>query len=176
MPSRPRLSRRSRIALRWSVALLVLLAIGATVGLALRGDDDEPSQAREVTLTPAVDQSAANRAADLEARNLLRGAFTAAETCFAATGTYARCRSREQLTPFASEAQYGPFLARVVTGEPRPAEIAVTVGTRRELRVISVSRTRNRFAYVRRLPGAPVQSCRTPGFRNPEACDGGRWR
>jgi hypothetical protein len=169
---------RRRVLVRRVVALLVLVAIGAGVGLAVSGgEDDAPTRtaAVDATITPATDQSQANRAADREARTLLRGAISAVETCFGATGTYARCRTREELAPFASEAQFGPFLERVVPGAPEATEIAVTVGDRRNVRIVGVSRTRNRFAYVRRLPGTAVQSCRASAFPNPEACSGGRW-
>ncbi|MDX8153505.1 hypothetical protein SK069_18040 [Patulibacter brassicae] len=169
---------RRRVLVRRLVALLVLVAIGASVGLAVSGgEDDAPTRtaAVDATITPATDQTQANRAADREARTLLRGAISAVETCFGATGTYARCRTREELTPFASEAQFGPFLERVVAGSPEATEIAVTAGDRRNVRIVGVSRTRNRFAYVRRLPGTAVQSCRASAFPNPEACSGGRW-
>lgn len=170
---------RRRVLVRRVIALLILVALGASVGLAVSGgDDDAPTRtaAVDATITPATDQTQANRAADREARTLLRGAISAVETCFGATGTYARCRTREELTPFASEAQFGPFLERVVPGSPTATQIAVTVGDRRNVRIVGVSRTRNRFAYVRRLPGGAVQSCRASAFRNPEACSGGRWR
>ncbi len=169
---------RRRVLVRRVVALLILVALGAGVGLAVSGgEDDAPTRtaAVDATITPATDQTQANRAADREARTLLRGVISAVETCFGATGTYARCRTREELAPFASEAQFGPFLERVVPGSPDASQIAVTVGDRRNVRIVGVSRTRNRFAYVRRLPGTAVQSCRAAAFPNPEACSRGRW-
>ncbi|WP_320672660.1 hypothetical protein [Patulibacter defluvii] len=159
-----------------AVALLVAGAVG--------GCGDEGPQVSSRTLAPppgapAPDPASTKQRADLETRNLLRGAISAAETCFASTESYVPCRTREQLTRFASEQRFGPFLEHLVTAEPQPGQIAVLVASRRELRIVAASRSGNRFAYSRTLSrsgsGQPVQSCLVRAFPQSESCEKGRW-
>lgn len=166
------------------VSALVALAALGTAGCGDSGPKVSSKTIAPPPGAPAPDLASTKQRADLETRNLLRGAISAAETCFGSADSYVPCRTREQLTPFASEQRFGPFLEHVVAGDPKPGEIAVQVATRRQLRILATSRSGNRFAYSRSLPRDPsradaakttIFSCLVRAFPESESCEKGRW-